>query len=143
VKKIKMGSNNGNSLLPTVNLINEGTVIEGEIHSKGDLRIDGTLKGIVHSDSKVVIGTSGIVEGNVHCNIADIHGKIDGTITVKDILFLKSSSKIDGDIKTGKLVVETGAMFNGSCSMGSKAGESEKNNEANKKITKQESATVQ
>jgi cytoskeletal protein CcmA (bactofilin family) len=138
-----MGSNNGNSLLPTVNLINEGTVIEGEIHSKGDLRIDGTLKGIVHSDSKVVIGTSGVVEGNIYCNIADIHGKIDGTITVKDILYLKSSSKVDGDIQTGKLVVETGAVFNGSCAMGSKTGDAGKNNEAGKKITKQESTIVQ
>lgn len=109
-----------NGLKPAVNLISEGTVIQGEVHSNGDIRIDGTLKGVIHSKSKVVIGSSGNVDGNIYCDSADVLGKITGTIAVKDILYLKASAIIDGDIQTGKLIVESGATFNGGCSMGSK-----------------------
>ncbi len=101
-----------------INLIGSGTVIEGSIRSAGDIRIDGTVYGSVTSKAKVVIGPTGIVEGDVNGQNADISGTIKGKTTVSELLFLKSTSKIIGDILTGKLVVEVGATFTGSCNMG-------------------------
>ena len=72
----------------------------------------------VTSKSKVVIGATGIVEGDVHCQNADISGAVKGKTNVTEMLFLKSHSRINGDIHTGKLVVEVGASFTGNCNMG-------------------------
>ncbi|MEO5571098.1 MAG: polymer-forming cytoskeletal protein [Bacteroidia bacterium] len=102
----------------SINLIGNGTVIEGEIKSNGDIRIDGLIKGSVHSKSKVVLGSTGKIEGDIFCQNADISGYVKGKTTVAEMLFLKSSAIINGDIHTGKLVVEVGAAFTGSCNMG-------------------------
>ncbi len=102
----------------SINLIGAGTTIEGEVKPKGDIRIDGTIIGSVSSKAKVIIGTSGIVQGDVVCQNADIEGTIKGKTTVAEMLVLKATSKINGDIITGKLVVEVGASFTGSCNMG-------------------------
>lgn len=99
------------------NKISEGTRIDGEINSTGDIRIDGKVSGTVSSKAKVVVGTSGEVEGDVNCHSADVLGHIKGTINVRDILYLKSTSRISGDIQTKKLVIESGAVFDGTCSM--------------------------
>ena len=102
----------------SVNIIGHGTVIEGEVKSNGDIRIDGTVKGSVTTKAKLVIGTSGLVEGDVHCQNADITGAIKGKTVVTDMLLLKSNGRINGDIHTSKLVVEVGASFTGNCNMG-------------------------
>lgn len=102
----------------TVNTIGEGTIITGDIKSKGDLRVDGTLKGSVNTLGKVVLGKTGIIEGDVVCNNADISGSIKAKITVSQLLVLKTTAKLNGDIITNKLSVEPGATFTGSCSMG-------------------------
>ncbi|MBL7925315.1 MAG: polymer-forming cytoskeletal protein [Bacteroidia bacterium] len=102
----------------TVNIISQGTVIEGEIKSTGDLRIDGTVKGSVLSKAKVVVGATGLIEGDVFAQNADISGAIKGKTTVNETTFLKNSAKVNGDIVTGKLVVEVGATFTGNCNMG-------------------------
>jgi cytoskeletal protein CcmA (bactofilin family) len=102
----------------SINLIGAGTVIEGDIRSNGDIRIDGTVYGSVTSKAKVVIGTTGVIEGDVNSQNADVSGTIKGKTTISELLFLKSTSKIIGDIVTGKLVVEVGATFTGSCNMG-------------------------
>jgi cytoskeletal protein CcmA (bactofilin family) len=101
-----------------INIIGAGTVIEGEVKSNGDIRVDGTIKGSVTSKSKVVIGATGSIEGDVTCQNADISGAIIGKTTVSEMLFLKANARINGDIQTGKLVVEVGASFTGNCSMG-------------------------
>jgi cytoskeletal protein CcmA (bactofilin family) len=106
---------NGNG---SINIIGAGTTIDGEIRSNGDLRIDGTIRGSVSSKAKVVIGGTGIVEGDVVCQNADISGTVKGKTTVSEMLFLKSNARINGDIQTGKLIVEVGASFTGNCSMG-------------------------
>lgn len=106
---------NGNG---AINIIGAGTIIDGEIKSNGDVRIDGTIRGSVSSKSKVVIGSTGQVEGDVVCQNADISGQVKGNTTVAEMLFLKSQARINGDILTGKLVVEVGASFTGNCSMG-------------------------
>jgi cytoskeletal protein CcmA (bactofilin family) len=104
----------------TINLFADGTVIKGDIKTNNDIRIDGVVEGLVYSDAKVVVGPSGKVLGDIMCQSADISGRVSGVIAVKELLFLKSTAWVDGDISTNKLVVEAGAKFNGNCSMGTK-----------------------
>jgi len=101
-----------------VNMIGAGTIITGNIVSKGDIRIDGTLKGSVNTEGRVVLGREGMIEGDVICEDADISGTIKAKITVSQLLSLKTSAKLSGDIITNKLSIEPGAAFSGSCSMG-------------------------
>jgi len=102
----------------SINLIGAGTVVEGDIKSNGDIRIDGNVLGNIVSKSKVVVGATGSIDGNVTSQNADVSGSIKGKVTVNELLFLKSSANIQGDIITGKLVVEVGATFTGTCNMG-------------------------
>ncbi|MEP7167815.1 MAG: polymer-forming cytoskeletal protein [Bacteroidota bacterium] len=102
----------------SINLIGNGTVIEGEVKSNGDIRVDGLIRGSVSSKSKVVVGSTGKIDGDIFCQNADISGTVKGKTTVIEMLFLKSTAVINGDIQTGKLVVEVGATFTGSCNMG-------------------------
>ena len=101
-----------------VNMIGAGTIITGDVISKGDIRVDGTLKGSVNTEGKVVLGKEGVIEGDVICMNADISGKINAKITVSQLLSLKTSSKLNGDNVANKLSIEPGAAFTGSCSMG-------------------------
>ena len=101
-----------------VNLIGVGTTISGDVTSSGDIRVDGTLKGSINTKGKVVVGSTGIVEGDVVCQNADISGELKAKISVSELLALKSTAKLDGDILTNKLAIEPGATFSGSCSMG-------------------------
>lgn len=102
---------------PSVNIIGAGTVIEGDIKSDGDIRIDGTLNGSLITKGKLVLGTTGMVDGEVSCQNADISGTINGKIKVAELLSLKTTSKLTGDITTNKLSIEPGANFSGSCAM--------------------------
>jgi cytoskeletal protein CcmA (bactofilin family) len=101
----------------TINLISNGTDITGDIKSNGDIRIDGTLKGNLSTKGKVVIGPTGKVNGEVICKNSEVSGIVEGKITVGQLLNLKASSKILGDIATSKLSVEPGAIFSGNCKM--------------------------
>lgn len=99
------------------NRISHGTSLEGDIVSEGGFRIDGKLKGSLKTTGKVVIGKDGQITGVLECANADIQGKFKGTMTIKDLLSLKSTAVIDGDVITGKLMVEPGTEFNGTCTM--------------------------
>ncbi|MGB3948062.1 MAG: polymer-forming cytoskeletal protein [Bacteroidia bacterium] len=103
---------------PSVNLIGAGTVIQGDIKTNGDIRIDGTLTGSISVKGKLVIGVSGSVEGEIICQNADISGNVKAKVTVAELLSLKASAKLSGDIITNKIAIEPGAVFSGSCSMG-------------------------
>ena len=101
-----------------VNQVKSGTYIEGIIKASGDIRIDGTLKGSLQTEGKLVIGTSGQIDGDITCQNAEIHGVVNGKITVNELLSLKASCKLLGDIVIGRLAIEPGAQFSGSCIMG-------------------------
>ncbi len=100
-----------------LNLIGVGTSITGDINSGGDLRIDGTVKGNVNSKARLVLGPNGKIEGDIQAQNADVQGNVRGKVMVTEILFLKATAVINGDIITNKLVVENGAEFNGNCVM--------------------------
>lgn len=101
-----------------LNQLSAGTTIKGDIISNGDIRIDGTLDGTITTKGKLVVGPNGIVEGEVNCQNADISGTINAKITVAELLTLKATAKLNGDISTNKLAIEPGANFTGACSMG-------------------------
>ena len=118
-----MFTNNNDTVRKTdpssaINMIGAGTVITGDIKSKGDIRVDGSLNGSIDTEGIVVVGQGGIVEGDVICKDADIAGVLKAKISVSQLLSLKSSAKLNGDIITNKLSIEPGASFTGACSMG-------------------------
>ena len=84
----------------------------------GNVRLEGKIKGDLSSTSKVVCGETSIVDGNVSAENAELAGKVSGKVSVKELLILKSSAIINGDISTNNLIIESGANFNGACSMG-------------------------
>jgi cytoskeletal protein CcmA (bactofilin family) len=101
----------------TINLISSGTEITGDISSNGDIRIDGNVTGTLNTKGKVVIGPTGKIKGEVFCKNSEVSGMIEGKITVSQLLNLKSSCRILGDITTSKLSIEPGAKFSGNCKM--------------------------
>lgn len=100
------------------NSIVSGTKIEGTVETSSDIRVDGNLKGTLNCKGRVIIGPSGMIEGEVECQNAVIEGKFTGNLIVKELLNIKESAEITGDIKTDKLLVQSGAIFNVTCSMG-------------------------
>ena len=101
----------------TINIVSAGTDIKGDIKLTGDIRIDGSLKGNLSTKGKVVIGTTGKINGEIVCKNSEVSGIIEGRIVVGQLLILKASSKITGDIETSKLSIEPGALFSGTCKM--------------------------
>ncbi len=100
------------------NVIGKGTVLEGNIETFGNIRIEGRINGNIKSKSKIALGMGSHVEGNVSAQNADVEGEVKGKVDVTELLVLKSTAVVHGDIITSKLVVEPGAMFNGTCKMG-------------------------
>jgi len=111
---------NGNEL---ANEIAKGTTITGNIETFGNIRVDGKVFGDLKTKSKAVFGQSAYLQGNIHAQNAEIEGEVEGTVNVVELLVLKASAVIKGDIITNKLVVESGASFNGGCKMGESIGE--------------------
>lgn len=105
-------------LSDSVNAIGQGSTILGDINTEGDLRVDGTIKGSINTKGLLVLGETGLVEGEIICNNAIISGTIKAKIHVDELLSLKEKANLYGDIVTNKLSIEPGANFTGSCSMG-------------------------
>lgn len=100
-----------------INLISNGTEISGDINSTGDIRIDGSLIGNLKTKGKVVIGPTGRAKGEIYCKNIEVSGAIEGKLAVEQLLNLKATSKIIGEIITTRLSIEPGAKFTGTCKM--------------------------
>ena len=111
-----MAKNNETSTFST-NMITAGTTITGDITCNSDIRIEGTLHGNLVAKGKLVIGSTGEIKGEVTCQNCDIEGLLDGKITIQELLSLRATAKVLGDMFTNKLAIEPGAVFTGSCSM--------------------------
>lgn len=99
------------------NIIGQGTKITGDIELTGDFRIDGQLIGTIISSGKIVVGNSGVVQGNITCQNADISGSITGKLIAEDLTSFKATSDFEGELTTNRIAIEVGAKFNGKCDM--------------------------
>lgn len=115
---ISKNNKNTDGEFGTHNQIAKGTSIQGDIKTEGVLRIDGTLEGSIESTGKVVVGPSGKINGSITCTSSNISGEVRAKVIVKDLLELQASAKLHGEITVGKLSIQPGATFSGTCSMG-------------------------
>jgi len=112
-------------------------VLTGDIESSGFFRIDGSVTGNIKTPSKVVLGKSGIINGTLSCENADIEGNFNGTLDVSGTLTLRATAHIEGEVTVGKLAVEPGATFNASCAMHNGSNGSSRRNVSTKAIARQ------
>ncbi len=101
-----------------INSLGNGTKLIGDLIAQNDMRIDGELEGNLKCAGKLILGPKGRIKGQIECLNAVIEGTIDGSIKVKDLLQVKETAQISGEINTDKLMVQSGAVFNVKCSMG-------------------------
>ena len=111
------------------NVIAKNSTFVGEITSDGDFRVDGILEGTLKTKGKVIIGVDGFIKGTIEATNAEIEGKFSGQLSIANILTIKATANISGDIVVGKLSIEPGATFNASCLMKGALKELNKSNE--------------
>jgi cytoskeletal protein CcmA (bactofilin family) len=98
--------------------VGNGTTLTGEANFKGMLRVDGGLSGRVSSqDGTLIVSTNGRVDANVEVAIAQIFGTVNGDIVASKRIEMGRVAKVTGNIQTPALVIENGAIFEGSCKM--------------------------
>ena len=119
-------------------ILGKGSVIEGKISIKNSVRVDGRIVGEISSTGTITIGEKGEVEGNVNATKAVIGGKVKGRINATVKAILEAHSVLIGDLKTAKLTIDEGAMFEGRCLMPDENGKPTNNSRNEpKKDTKQ------
>ena len=121
--KKEVSKSKSSSIMPTaashsLNSLVQGATVEGTVKSENDIRVDGTIKGKLYCDAKVIIGPTGFVDGEVKCKNAVIEGRFDGTIFVGELLNVRESASVQGEVSTNKLIVQSGSVFNVTCNMG-------------------------
>jgi cytoskeletal protein CcmA (bactofilin family) len=120
-KKTETVNTNGNVSVSAVsnNMITSGTKIEGNITANSDIRIDGELYGNIQCQGKIIIGADGKIIGDIDCQNAVIEGIFHGKLKCAELLNIRETAQINGEITTDKLMVQSGAVFNVVCNMGS------------------------
>jgi len=102
---------------PQYNSLTKGTKVTGNITTDDDIRIDGSIEGDVISKGKIIIGQQGVILGNIDCLNAEILGTIEGKVSCSELLVLRQTACLTGDVITRTLIVEANAQFNGTCQM--------------------------
>ena len=116
----KMARTTDNSLENTINRIVEGTRFQGEISCDSNIRIDGHFTGDMETKGRVVIGPQGSVDGTVRCQNCEVEGRLKGKVAVEELLSLKASASVEGEVHYGKLSIEAGAQLMGTVHLGGK-----------------------
>ncbi|MDR2222617.1 MAG: polymer-forming cytoskeletal protein [Flavobacteriaceae bacterium] len=116
-EKSKKDKGNYVDSLGKTNRIVEGTEITGDIEAIADLRIDGVLKGNLKVNGRVVIGPGSKVFGDIQCENCDIEGVVEGKVNVIDLVHIKATGRLKGELTVGRLAVEPGALLEASCQM--------------------------
>ncbi len=136
-KETKTQMANGSNTSPSSNSINSlviGTKVVGSIEATNDIRIDGEVEGDLKCSGKVIIGPQGRIKGEVHCQNAVIEGDFQGILRVKEVLNVRESATISGDIQTNQLLVQAGAVFNVNCNMGGQKVKTMNTSQAEKEV---------
>ena len=110
-------TSSGSSSSGGINTLTKGTTVEGTLRCDNDIRVDGTIKGKLTCNAKVIIGPSGLVEGEIRCQNAVVEGRFKGIMHVTELLNIRETAEVDGEITTNKLLVQSGAKFNTVCKM--------------------------
>jgi cytoskeletal protein CcmA (bactofilin family) len=99
-------------------ILAQGCRFEGKIEVRGTLRIEGEFKGSIETPENFIVGKTGVV--HAHCSVknAVIGGQVYGNILAENKIELQSGSRLEGDIRTKRLVIDEGVIFEGNCSMG-------------------------
>lgn len=98
--------------------VGSGTNVTGEASFKSMLRIDGRFSGRVTSTGgTLIVGAGGQVEANIEVAVATIQGIVNGDVIASDRIELGRAAKLRGNIQTPSLIIEQGAVFEGSCKM--------------------------
>jgi len=101
-----------------LNFIGKGTHIDGNIKTASSIRIDGSIKGTLICKNTVTIGENGAIEGDVEAINAIVGGRVQGRVIVSEKLVLEAKSSLTGELKAKKLIIDEGAVFEGTSSMG-------------------------
>jgi len=113
----KIGSIDYNRGLPPRTIIGTSTTFTGDVISEGDFRIDGEFNGSLIIKGELILGQSGIITGIIKAKKAELYGKIKANMEFEEIVILRSTSEIQGDIITKNILIEDGCIFNGQCNM--------------------------
>lgn len=92
-------------------------IIQGDLISNDDMRIDGTVNGTINCSGKIVIGNNGVVTGDVLCSELEISGSLTGNLQIQELLLLHANSSYRGDALVSRIHIEPGADFSGTCAM--------------------------
>ncbi|MFH1741581.1 MAG: polymer-forming cytoskeletal protein [bacterium] len=93
--------------------LGEDTQFKGTLKFKNTLKIEGTFEGDISSDGHLVIGKTGRVKAEIKVGSSIVEGKVNGNITAKDVIDLRSTGELIGDIQASKLKIEEGVVFVG------------------------------
>jgi cytoskeletal protein CcmA (bactofilin family) len=98
--------------------VGNGTMLTGEATFKGMLRVDGHLSGRVNSqDGTLIVSSNGQVDANIEVAVAQIYGTVNGDVIATKRIEMGRVARVTGNIQTPALVIENGAIFEGSCRM--------------------------
>ncbi|MBR1771878.1 MAG: polymer-forming cytoskeletal protein [Lachnospiraceae bacterium] len=98
-------------------LIGEGAKLGGDFSTVGSARIDGTVDGAVTVEGTLVVGATGVINGNVKADAVVIGGEVTGNIEAPRKTELTGTARVNGDIATGVIVIDENAVFHGKCDM--------------------------
>lgn len=109
-----------NNTAPTgqINMVGDETVFEGTLRARSDVRVSGEMIGTLDVAGRAIVAEGGLVEGEIVADNVDVAGTVNGELQVSGRVVLRSSAKVEGNIVTEHIVVEEGAVFNGTCQMG-------------------------
>ncbi|WP_107039393.1 bactofilin family protein [Brumimicrobium mesophilum] len=121
-----------------LNRLVSGTKVTGDLTATSSLRIDGEIVGNVNCDGKLVLGTEGVITGDIHAKEVELDGKVEGFINAELLLTLHQTASVVGDIQTGRIVIEDGAHIDGNIKTGEGNTGKKKSVEKLKKIAPKE-----
>ena len=95
------------------NVLNSDVELKGTLKFSGELTFDGKLEGDINSEGSLQLGDNAVVRGNILAQSVTVRGKVNGNISAKDKIDIKSKTELFGDIRSPKLVIEEGVTFVG------------------------------
>lgn len=98
-------------------ILGKGSEFEGKLKVEHTMRVDGKFVGDIVTTDTLIVGKEGSVNGNLKVKNLVVGGRVSGSAEVKEKIVLESKAEFHGDMKTGRLVIDEGAIFDGRCSM--------------------------